>query len=382
MTTVALGEVALINPRAERPGPNEDVAFVGMADLSAESGVAGPGVLRPFHEVSKGYTVFRDEDLLVAKITPCFENGKTGQAKLRRPIGVGSTEFHVVRPNPGQLDSRFALHFLRQGWIRRAGELRMTGSAGQRRVPAAFLTELEVPLAPIEEQRRIAAILDQASELNCTSSSALAATGALGMRAFERAASISTRIVRLADVADFYGGSSLPRGEVFTDQPGGYFLLKVSDMNRPGNEIELKTAASWSASPGSRASTCPAGSVVIPKRGGAIGTNKKRRTTRASILDPNLMAISPRIDAISPAFLFAWFQQFDLSTISSGSSVPQLNKQDLAPLKLPLPSSKEQSKFDLVAAHVEEQQRRLEVRRNSLLRLFESLQARAFSGRL
>lgn len=163
--TSTLSEVAEINPRGPRPSGDEVVSFVGMADLSAETGVGGPGTERQFGEVSKGYTIFKNQDLLVAKITPCFENGKTGQATLPRPIGVGSTEFHVVRPRSDRLDARYAFHFLRQERIRLDGERRMTGSAGQRRVPTNFLSELSIPLPPVEEQRRIAAILDHADAL-------------------------------------------------------------------------------------------------------------------------------------------------------------------------------------------------------------------------
>jgi type I restriction enzyme S subunit len=103
---------------------------------------------------------------LVAKITPCFENCKIGEASIPTDVGYGSTEFHVIRPLPARLDRRYLLHFLRQARILKTGERRMTGSAGQRRVPASFLEALEIPLPPLEEQRRIAAILDRASSLS------------------------------------------------------------------------------------------------------------------------------------------------------------------------------------------------------------------------
>lgn len=116
---------------------------------------------RSFSEVSKGYTVFRNEDILAAKITPCWENGKIGRARLRHEVGVGSTEFHVIRPSE-DVDPKYLLHFLRQNHVRRTGELRMTGSGGQRRVPVQFLRDLDVPLVELKDQRRIASILDRA----------------------------------------------------------------------------------------------------------------------------------------------------------------------------------------------------------------------------
>ncbi len=161
-----IGDVAEINPRPSRiPQLDEMVSFASMADLSAERGCITQSALRPFAEVCKGYTPFRAQDVLVAKITPCFENCKIGEASIPTDIGYGSTEFHVIRPLPARLDRRYLLHFLRQPIILKTGERRMTGSAGQRRVPASFLEALEIPLPPLEEQRRIAAILDKAAYL-------------------------------------------------------------------------------------------------------------------------------------------------------------------------------------------------------------------------
>jgi type I restriction enzyme S subunit len=162
-----IGDVAQINPRPSRvPQLDEMVSFAGMTDLSAERGCITQSALRPFAEVGKGYTPFHAQDILVAKITPCFENCKIGEASIPTDIGYGSTEFHVIRPLPDRLDRRYLLHFLRQARILKTGERRMTGSAGQRRVPASFLEALEIPLPPLEGQRRIAAILDKTNEIN------------------------------------------------------------------------------------------------------------------------------------------------------------------------------------------------------------------------
>ena len=161
-----LGNVAQINPRPSQfPQPDEIVSFAGMADLDAQQGSITQSVLRPFSEVCKGYTPFEAGDILVAKITPCFENCKIGEASIPLDVGYGSTEFHVIRPLPTRLDRRYLLHFLRQERVLKAGERRMTGSAGQKRVPVSFFEELEIPLPPLEEQRRIAAILDRAGNL-------------------------------------------------------------------------------------------------------------------------------------------------------------------------------------------------------------------------
>lgn len=85
--------------------------------------------------------------------------------------------------------------------------------------------------------------------------------------------------------------------------------------------------------------------LVIPKRGGAIGTNKKRIINRKSILDPNLMGIYPEPNKVSLQYFFFWINAFDLSTISNGSSVPQLNKKDLIFIPIPLPPLETQKRI-------------------------------------
>jgi type I restriction enzyme S subunit len=164
--TVALDEVAEFNPRLPETLVADDrVSFVPMSAVSAETAGITHEETRTYAEVSKGYTPFVTGDVLVAKITPCFENGKIAQARLTQKAGFGSTEFHVVRARPTKLDACYTLHFLRLGHVRLAGERRMTGSAGQRRVPENFLAKLEIPLPPPAEQRRIAEVLDRAEAL-------------------------------------------------------------------------------------------------------------------------------------------------------------------------------------------------------------------------
>ncbi|WP_395598017.1 restriction endonuclease subunit S [Pseudomonas sp. A1437] len=160
-----LSQVSELNPKVSRIFEcDELVSFVSMSAVTVD-GETSEGEDRLYSEVSRGYTAFKSGDLLVAKITPCFENGKIAQATLSRSYGFGSTEFHVIRPNSERLDSRYLFHFLRQKSIRLDGALKMTGSAGHRRVPASFFSGLKILVPPIVEQRRISSILDKVRSL-------------------------------------------------------------------------------------------------------------------------------------------------------------------------------------------------------------------------
>jgi type I restriction enzyme S subunit len=187
---------------------------------------------------------------------------------------------------------------------------------------------------------------------------------------------------QLADVADFFAGNSLPAGVDFEGQNGGYLLLKVSDLNRLENAECVISAASFSEKPGSRAGTAPIGAIVFPKRGGAIATNKKRTLGRPAILDPNLMGVAPKANHLHSTFLAAWFSFLDLASISSGSSVPQLNKQDLAPLMIHVPSLQLQEEYGMRLKQLSRIVAGAAKSLDGAASVFSSLQHRAFSGQL
>ncbi len=159
-----LPDVLQINP--PKPAgtalpPDTPVTFVPMAAVDERTGTIATPTTRPFSGVRKGYTAFSDGDVIMAKITPCMENGKTAIARdLVNGLGFGSTEFHVFR-STGAVLSEYLYHYLRQESFRRAAEDEMTGSVGQKRVPRAFLESTHLPLPPLAEQRRIVDLLEQ-----------------------------------------------------------------------------------------------------------------------------------------------------------------------------------------------------------------------------
>ncbi|HHJ13134.1 MAG TPA: restriction endonuclease subunit S [Gammaproteobacteria bacterium] len=163
-----LGEVCKINPRLakeEKPSADALVTFVPMSAVDEESGTIQNPHIRPYSEVSKGYTYFKTNDVLFAKITPCMENGKVAIAsELVNGIGFGSTEFHVLRSGPEVLPE-WIFYFVRREEFRRRAKANFTGSAGQQRVPKHFLETVQIPVPPLSEQRRIVDILKRADSI-------------------------------------------------------------------------------------------------------------------------------------------------------------------------------------------------------------------------
>ena len=161
-----LGECCCINPR--RPNitlhDTDKVSFVPMSAVS-EDGHLLDILDEEYGKVKKGFTYFENNDVLFAKITPCMENGKGAIAQgLTNGIGMGSTEFHVLRPI-NEISSPYWLLALTQMPVfRERAAKNMSGTGGQKRVAAAYLEHFMVGVPSIEEQRHFEAIYKQADK--------------------------------------------------------------------------------------------------------------------------------------------------------------------------------------------------------------------------
>ena len=159
---VKLGEICEINPTRPRGLSRDDdapITFVPMPSVDARLGKITNPQIRPFSEVRKGYTYFEENDVLFAKISPCMENGKHSIASdLIDSFGFGTTEFHVLRAGSSVIPE-WIYRFLRQPKISKEAVEHFSGSVGQQRVPAGYLSNLEILLPPLPEQKRIVDIL-------------------------------------------------------------------------------------------------------------------------------------------------------------------------------------------------------------------------------
>ncbi|MBU2805715.1 restriction endonuclease subunit S, partial [Acidithiobacillus ferridurans] len=155
--------IANLNPsksECSNIGEDEEVSFLPMEAIG-DDGSLNLEHVKPINEVNSGYTYFRNGDVTIAKITPCFENGKGAvMSGLKGHIGFGTTELIVVRPEQNISISEYIHLIFVSAYFRKLGESWMYGAGGQKRVPDEFVRNFKIRVPPIDEQRTIAAFLD------------------------------------------------------------------------------------------------------------------------------------------------------------------------------------------------------------------------------
>ena len=160
--TLRLRFAVTLNPskqEAKELGEQELVSFLPMEAIG-EDGSLRLENERELAECLSGYTYFRDGDVCVAKITPCFENGKGAILReLKGGIGFGTTELIVARPEKEKITSEFLDYLFRSQTFRRLGESEMYGAGGQKRVPDSFIRDFTAALPSIEEQNQATTFL-------------------------------------------------------------------------------------------------------------------------------------------------------------------------------------------------------------------------------
>ena len=362
---VRLGDVAEVNPRRSRLSMSDDipVTFLPMAAIS--EGLQGILVreLRPYSEVSTGYTYFEEDDFLFAKITPCLQNGKHALATgLKEGFGFGTTEFHVVRASSG-LTAPFMSRVLTQAHVIDRCAQSFTGTAGQQRVQPETLKALPVLLPPIPEQRAIAAMLDSIDDAIERTDAVIAATeqlrGSLLHELLTRgvpgwhsewknvpglgAMPADWEVVSLGKVAMVRNGTTPSRKNMDYWDSGCIPFVKTGRVNdifiqEPDEFITPKAVTD------SGVVVIPEGSVLIAM----IGQGKTRGMTaklgfRAAI-NQNFAAVFEPRQGFTLDFFFAWASHNYalIRSLGQGSNQDALNCELIQRMLIPFPSKPEQ----------------------------------------
>jgi len=368
-----------------------------MSAIDADASITSSQEDRPYSEVKKGYTNFVDGDILLAKITPCFENGKISQIRIGTEIGYGSTEFHVLRPDANKLDGRYLVHFLRQNRVRVEGERRMTGSAGQRRVPRSFLDTLPIFLPTLPEQRRIATILDKAESLRARQRKVLAQLDRLAQSIFvtmfgDPMAPTAPwgRVPVSSFVAGFESGKSVS-AENEEDTTSLYRVLKVSAVT----SLEFKPEECKAAPPyhvPQDSHFVRAGDLLFSRANTAelIGATAYVSEVEENMLLPDKLwrFVWHQEPKATPQFVNYLFRQqkfrSEISRRASGSSgsMKNISQEKVLSIEVSLPPISMQQVFSNRIAKIMEMKTKQIAAVAFAESLFRVIQDRAFRGEL
>jgi len=383
-----LGDICKINPskREIKDLPdNIKVTFVPMAAVSEITGEIEKPEIRLLGEVRKGYTYFREGDVLFAKITPCMENGKSAIAKgLVNGLGFGSTEFHVLRPL-GEVIPEWIHYYIRQESFREEAARSMMGSVGQQRVPKQFLVNAMIPLPPIHEQKRIVARLEElvsrAEEAKRLRRIAKEKTEKIMQAAlykvFSRAKKEGWEWAKLGNenIAEIIMGQSPPSTTYNKEGKGLPFYQGKADFG------ELyPTPRIWCSKPNKIAEQ---GDLLISVRAPVGPVNLCRER---SCIGRGLAAIRPRKHILNSFFLFYYLRSIENTWIGKGSTFKAIKKRDLQNLEIPLPPFEEQKRLasylDQVREAVDYLKRAQQRTEEQFEILVPAILAKAFKGGL
>ena len=406
-TQTPIRELIELAPKSSNSDDLE-VGFVPMPLMG--TGYCEPIRFEPkkWRDVKKGYTHFQDHDVLLAKITPCFENGKGGIARgLPNGSGAGSTEYFVCRPIETTLLPEYLHAFFKTPEFMSDGETQMTGSVGHKRVPKDFLLDTPIPLAPLAEQKRIADKLKTVLErvdacrtrIDCVpailkrfrqSVLAAATSGTLTeeWRTSHKVALWSERLL----------GSLCEKGRIITygviklgkETPMGVPCLRTSNVRWLNIDTTGMKCIEKSLSNEYSRTILKGGEVLVNVRG-TLGGVAVTEQNMAGWNVSREVAVVP----VDQSILLAKFLAFWIGTVSSqawltgvqkGVAYTGINIEDLRLLPIGIPSPAEQQEIvrrvEALFAMADRIEARLASAQKTVERLTPATLAKAFRGEL
>ena len=386
---VKLGDVCIINPRLPKDtDESQNVSFLTMSAVSESAKIVHQET-RVLSDTKKGFTYFERNDVLLAKITPCFENGKAVHtSQLENQIGYGSTEFHVLRPLEELADSKYIFYLVWNDIFRFYGRHTMKGAAGQKRVSADFLKQLKIPLPPLADQQKIAAILDAADSLRQKNQQLIEHYSALSQSLFLEMfgdpvtnpkgwtfTELNSLVSKLGD--GLHGTPTYdPEGEYYfingNNFQNGTIVInsstkKVSKAEFQKHRKELET------------------STMFVSINGTIG-NVAFFHNEKIILGKSACYFNVMEQRINKVFLYAlidspYFIRYALSA-ATGSTIKNVSLKTMRSFPVPLPPLKLQNQFAQHIEAIELQKQQAQASLEKSEALFNSLLQRAFKGEL
>ena len=352
-----LGEVCEINPKKSEVNnfpANHLVSFLPMKDLGIAQNQTNPITVKQLSEVKGSYTYFKNNDVLLAKVTPCFENGKLGIAKnLKNEIGFGSSEYIVFRPK-NEILSEYLFYILSSSKFRNRGKELMYGAVGLKRLSKDYVKNFVSPFPPLPQQKQIVATLDKAfaaidiakanAEQNLQNAKELRIS--ITNNLFNSVENSDLLIVD--EVTDFItdyvaNGSfaSLKENVSYKKEKDYAMLLRLVDHSKKYQNPFVyvdKHAFDFL-----KKSTVYQNDIILSNVGARLGTAFRAPDLGIPMtLGPNSILIKAKEFG---DYFYCWLQsaygQKAIKSVVSGAGQPKFNKTQFKKIKVPIPKSKD-----------------------------------------
>lgn len=337
------------NPLKSELGIQEGllVSFVPMESVAVDGGLTLT-TNKEISDVYKGYTYFRNNDVVMAKITPCFENGKASICNnLTNDIGFGTTELHVLRPKE-ETSSRFLFYLIRSDVFMKIGESEMYGAGGQKRVPESFIKNFVAPLPDIDEQQAIVNFLDD--KLNHIDTLISKQQQLIEKLSEQRSAVITHAVTKGLDPDVPMKDSGI---EWLGDIPEHWDIKRIRFLFDFKNNIRVPVSAETRSYIQDRIYPYYGASGIIDYVDSYLfeedlilvaedGANLLSRSTPLAFIARGKYWVNNHAHIIKPLDenIDYWqlvLASYDFTPIVSGSAQPKLTKDNLASIKLPVP---------------------------------------------
>lgn len=363
---VRIGDVCTVNPRKSQLGhlkPDTRISFVPMADLDEHRIAFRPSEEKQISEVSASYTYFEDNDVLLAKVTPCFENGKAGIARgLLNGIGFGSSEFYVLRSN-GQVLPEWIYFCVMHPIFRDAAVARMTGTGGLQRVPRDYVENFKIPMPPVEMQKEIVAEIEGYQKV---------IDGARAVLDHYR-----PHIPIHPDWPMVELGELCKPEYGFTEraaESGDARFIRITDIADDGT-LRIEDPKFITLTDEARASLLAKGDILVARTGATYGKTMLFEEDYPAVFASFLIRLRFPEDRVHPRYFWV-FARSDLywnqaRTLMTGGGQPQFNGNALKQVKVPLPPLATQQ---AIVAEIEAEQALVAANRELIARFGRKIQ--------
>jgi type I restriction enzyme M protein len=369
---VKISEVCTVNPRKSQLAeqkPDTRVSFVPMADLNEHHITFQPSDEKQLSEVSASYTYFEENDVLLAKVTPCFENGKAGIARgLVNGIGFGSSEFYVLRTN-GQVLPEWVYFCVMHPLFRDAAVAQMTGTGGLQRVPRDYVENFQIPLPPLEVQKEIVAEIEGYQKV---------INGARAVLDHYRPhipIHPDWPMVELGDKLSFVSSGATPKGGRETYLDKGVLFIRSQNILCGSHNFSDAAFISEETHEEMSRSQVKYGDVFLNITGASIGRSAWMDLDIPANVNQHvaILRVGPQLNRVFLSlFLNSDTGQNQILSFQAGASREALNYSQIRQLKIPLPLLATQQ---AIVAEIEAEQALVAANRELIVRFEKKIQA-------